>query len=246
MERIPTGIKGFDELVEGGLPKGYAVLLSGSAGAGKTLFALSYIAEGIKKGENCLYISLEQREEEIRSQAEQIGLNLNSEKNNIKIIYIDIKQLNSWVIDELFKQIKENNIQRLVIDSLTTLSVYAPLYQLSYETAVKMMGNENKMVSPVVIGDNLTKYFIYSFIARIRCTGCTTILLSEIADKSGALSSDTVSEFMCDGVILISFESMGGAYSRSLIVRKMRATKNDEDIHPLEISPQGLTIHKIF
>ncbi len=245
MERVPTGVKGFDELVEGGFPRGHTILLSGSAGAGKTLFALSFLAEGMKRGEKCLYVSLEQKESELRAQAAQIGLILDNSEN-LKIIYIDIRQLNSWVIDELFKEITNNKIQRLVLDSLTTLSVYAPLYQISYETAIKMVSNETKIVSPVVIGDNLSKYFIYSFISRIRSTGCTSILLSEIADKSGALSSDSVSEFMSDGVVLITFESMGGAYSRSLIVRKMRGTKNDEDIHPLEISKDGLVIHKIF
>ena len=244
MERVSTGVKGFDELVSGGFPKGYAVLISGSAGAGKTLFALSFIHEGILKGEKCLYISLEQKEKEIIEQGAQIGLNF-SQNENLKIVCIDVKQLNTCTIDQLFREITENNIQRLVVDSLTTLTVYAPLYQMSYETAVKMVSNENKVLSPIVIGDNLTKYFIYSFISRIRNTGCTSLLLTEISPKSDSLSSDSVSEFMCDGVVLITLESMGGAFSRSLLVRKMRGTKNDEDIHPLEISPEGLVVHKI-
>ena len=70
-------------------------------------------------------------------------------------------------------------------------------------------------------------------------------MVSEASEADGYISRDTISEFMCDGVVLVKFESMGGDYSRSLIVRKMRNTKNDEDVHPVEISEKGIIIHKI-
>ena len=60
-----------------------------------------------------------------------------------------------------------------------------------------------------------------------------------MADEEG------ISEFLCDGVVLLNFESLGGEFSRSLLVRKMRHTKNEEDIHPLEISKKGLVVHKL-
>ena len=74
---------------------------------------------------------------------------------------------------------------------------------------------------------------------------CTSILISEASEKGDYLSRDTISEFACDGVILINFESMGGEFSRSLIIRKMRNTRNDEDIHPLEIGKSGLVTHDV-
>ncbi|MBI5148916.1 hypothetical protein HZA33_04525, partial [Candidatus Pacearchaeota archaeon] len=56
---------------------------------------------------------------------------------------------------------------------------------------------------------------------------------------------DTLSEFAADGLIIITFEALGGEFSRSLIVRKMRQTKNDEDIHPLEIGKNGIVVHNV-
>ena len=46
LEKSPTGIKGLDEITGGGLPKGRTTLVSGSAGSGKTLLSMQFIAEG--------------------------------------------------------------------------------------------------------------------------------------------------------------------------------------------------------
>jgi len=62
---------------------------------------------------------------------------------------------------------------------------------------------------------------------------------------TGKEAKDYISEFISDGIIHITFESMGGEFSRSLLIRKMRRVKNDEDIHPLEISSKGIIIHNI-
>jgi circadian clock protein KaiC len=87
--------------------------------------------------------------------------------------------------------------------------------------------------------------FVYRFISRLRSLTNTTILLVSQTGREAMLSSDEISEFLCDGIIHISYESMGGKYSRSLLVRKMRQVENDEDIHPLEIGKRGIVVHTI-
>jgi KaiC/GvpD/RAD55 family RecA-like ATPase len=76
---------------------------------------------------------------------------------------------------------------------------------------------------------------------------CVSILTTEIQEGSATLkhSHFGVEEFLADSIILLSFESMGGEFSRSLMVRKIRRTKNDEDIHPLEINSTGIVVHNI-
>ena len=53
-DRVKTGVSGFDELVEGGIPKGFNVLITGLPGTGKTIFGLQYLYTGLKNGENGL------------------------------------------------------------------------------------------------------------------------------------------------------------------------------------------------
>ena len=56
--RVPTGIEEFDDFVEGGFPRGYMILLAGTAGAGKTIFASQYIYHGLSKlNESSVYVS---------------------------------------------------------------------------------------------------------------------------------------------------------------------------------------------
>jgi len=84
---------------------------------------------------------------------------------------------------------------------------------------------------------------MYYFINDLRNKGVTSLLISQTVE--GQLSSDEVSEFICDGIVHIKYESLGGDYSRSLIVRKMREVKNDEEVHPVEIGKEGIIVHKL-
>ena len=89
------------------------------------------------------------------------------------------------------------------------------------------------------------KRFVYAFTDELRQLKNTTSLLISQVTNEKQLSRDTISEFICDGVINVIYESMGGEFSRSLMIRKMRQVKHDEDIHPLEISKKGLVVHRI-
>jgi KaiC/GvpD/RAD55 family RecA-like ATPase len=246
--RVPTGIPGFDELVEGGFPLHSSVLVAGGPGTGKSIFCMQYIVEGATKfNEKGLYVTFEQRAEALKEQALQFGWNLDElEKTGmIKIMAIPLEKITSKVMTDISDIVQKEGIKRLVVDSLSTLVINAPIYTEPSELAVKDVVGENIIFSPPVIGDYIVKRFIYGFIEQLRSLNCTSLLISEAAQGGEFITRDTLSEFVCDGVILISFESLGGAYSRSLTVRKMRETKNDEDVHPVEISNNGMIIHKL-
>lgn len=249
VDRVVTAIPGFDDLVNGGFPKGSSILVAGGPGTGKTIFCMQYIVNGAKEfNEKGLYVSFEQRAEEIYSQGLQFGWDLEKleEEGKIRIMSIPVDKITGKTIEKIQEIVRVEGIKRLVIDSLSTLVINAPIYTESAGLSVEDVMGDNVMFSPPVIGEYFVQKFLYGFIEKLRdIRECTTLMVGE-ADQSGQhISRDTLSEFACDGVVLISFESMGGDFSRSLIVRKMRHTKNNEDVHPVEISENGMVIHSI-
>lgn len=232
MDKVKTGIKGFDKLVDGGFPRGKSILLSGTPGTCKTIFALQFLHNGaVESKEKGLYISFEERAQSLKNQALQFGWDFDRlEKNGmVKIISIPPKSIKESTAAEIIKMANEGNVKRLVVDSLSVLSINAPT------TYTKVSELTNISI----------KRFMYRFINDLRDSNSsiTSLLISQTTN--GQLSRDTVSEFICDGIIHISYESLGGDYSRSLIIRKMRETNNDEDIHPLEIGKNGLIVHDL-
>ena len=114
-KRVKTGIKGFDELVEGGLIKGSVTLVSGSPGTGKSIFAMQFINEGIKNEEKCIYISvLSEKENQLIDEAKQFGFNLEKAK-------IVTPRPEEWgvALGELMRTIKP---ERMVIDSVSAFT----------------------------------------------------------------------------------------------------------------------------
>lgn len=232
MEKIKTGINGFDELIQGGFPKGKTILLSGTPGTGKTIFALEYLYNGAKKfNEKGIYFAFEEKESDLKNQALQFGWNFDKLENErkVRIIHIPPSGLSKNTVKDIIEIAQKNKVSRLVIDSISTLSISAPLI------------SETSMPA----GELLIRRFIYSFINHLKLLKDTTSVIISHNVSKNSLSGNTISEFLCDGVISISYESLGGNYSRGLTVRKMREIKNDEDIHPLEISKNGIVVHNI-
>jgi circadian clock protein KaiC len=75
-ENVVTGIPGLDDILSGGLAKGRVFLLEGDPGAGKTTIALSFVLEGARRGERCLYVTLSETEQELRTSAASHGWTL--------------------------------------------------------------------------------------------------------------------------------------------------------------------------
>ena len=230
IHRIKTHIPGFDELIEGGFPRGSINLLSGDAGTGKTIFSLEFLYNSttINK-ENSIYFTFEEKKNSLITQANQFGWEIekleNKKKNNFKIISIGYEDINKNTVNDLLEIIKNTKTKNIVIDSITTLAFLIP-----------------KSPQVYVSDENEIKKFIYQFLTKLKeIGGLTTIIISQKDSKI----SNSVAKYICDGVIEIEYESLGGDYSRNLIIKKMRKTKNDEDIHPLEIFNKGIRIHNL-
>ncbi|MEM3399708.1 MAG: ATPase domain-containing protein [Candidatus Micrarchaeia archaeon] len=241
MQRVKTGIAKLDDLLEGGFPKNSVILVSGTPGAGKTIFSLQFIVEGARSGERGLYITFEQIANSIRMQALQFGWDLEKyEKDNL-VRVVSLKTLHSHVekvICEVEELTKKFNAQRLVLDSLSTLAIYSEV-AADVET-FEMMGIKTEAFIPPIIGDVVTRRAVMNLIERIRALEVTTILTSELQAGSAWLSRDTVSEFACDGVIkLQKIEALG---KRTLTVEKMRGTKHDFLPRMIVIGPNGIEI----
>ena len=222
VKRVPTGIPRLDSLMEGGLIQGSANMVTGETGTGKTIFALQFLWEGLKKGDTCIYITLEESPEDIKADALQFGWDLAEyeSKGLFRIIYHDPAQINNLggtIIDE----IKRLNAKRLVIDS----------------TSLMALNVESKAQA---------RKILYNIINTIKSAGCNALLLSEIPEGSDALSRFGVEEFVVDAVIVLNYlEYASGGLDRSLIIRKMRKTNHGKDIYPMQIGPHGIIIKPV-
>jgi len=248
MKRVKTSIKGFDKLVAGGFPQGANILICGQPGTAKSIFCLEFMYNGaVKHKEKGLFVSFEMKEKDIVSQAKQFGwdYDLAVEQGLIRFMIVPVHKINKDTVNDIVETCKKYKIKRLVIDSLSTLSNNAPIHGAINDLFLRDLLTKDSIFSPPISGDFIMKRFIYTFMDTLSDLNTTNLLVSEIGTNQGFISDDQVSEFIADGIVMINFETMGGEYSRSLIVRKMRHTKNDEDIHPLEITNTGLVLHKI-
>lgn len=223
LKRIQTGIEKLDSLIEGGLPEFSSTALVAKAGCGKTIFSLHYLVAGATQyNEKGIYFSFEEKKNSLEKQAIQFGWNISEleQKNKLKIISLGIDEINQKTVDDIIQIIKDTKAKRVVIDSITTLSYL--LYQEQSNTLQ-------------------IRKFMYQFLSKLNELETTSLIICQEEDTDVT----RIAKYVCDGVFHLEFESLGGEYSRTLTISKMRKTKNNEDIHPLEISNKGIILHTI-
>jgi circadian clock protein KaiC len=243
MERVKTGIEGLDQALNGGIPKGNVILVSGSAGTGKTLIGLSFVYYGATKfNEPGILISTDQTPEEIKAQAKNFGWDLEDleKKKMLRIYHIDVTEEKDMVylkkVDKLAKEIKA---KRIVLDSLTTVTEF--LTPLEIKKGTKLFETLEAIV-PVSMSEAIVaKNVLMKIIKYLKSTGCTCIVTSELPEESPWLSRDTCSEFLVDGVITLRpFK-----YARNdidLLVVKLRYGSHSKDLHKIYITEKGVEV----
>ena len=124
MERVDSGIKNFNRLLGGGVPRMQMILVEGEPGSGKTNLGLEFLYRGAQKGEKGLYISFQDSENEIlRTTTFDWDFEQKVEENEINIANFDPYRYEK-LADMLRSTLTENDAERVVLDPITDLDLY--------------------------------------------------------------------------------------------------------------------------
>ena len=224
---LSTGVAGLDDILHGGLAKGFLYLLEGSPGAGKTTLALQFLIEGANRGEPGLYISLAESEAELRHVAASHDFNL----DNITVCKISPPELTSGteqaytvfqpaeveladVVEMVLARVREVKPTRVVIDSMSEL---------------RMLARDSLRYRRQVL--SLKQFF--------EGRDCTTLLLDERLHESQESQVQTIAH----GVIRLEVLTRDyGVTRRRLEVMKVRAASFREGYHDYVIDKGGLRV----
>lgn len=268
MERIKTGVKGFDELIQGGIPKGFNVLLVGAPGTGKTIFGLQYLYAGAKLGENGLYVSLDASDGSVKKQGEQFGWNLDKYIDDGKLAILDVP-LNKTrinIFDMLEEAAQEVSAKRVVFDSLAAFAINIDQFAIPLEVADELKPIVSSRTSAAASKDKRFRYDVmanlnqdpkgrtfyagssdkritYLVINELLKLGTTNLVITDAKQQgSEQLTVDGVSEFVCDGVVLLDMNDTGGDVIRSMKVSKMRNSKIDPRLKSFNFTEKGIVL----
>ena len=228
--RIGTHVKGLDERLEGGIPVGFTVLISGPSGSLKSSLAFNMIYHSSKdQGLKSLYLSVEQSRESLLKQVTSLGYSMEG-MNDLNIV--DLANLRqeaggkgreNWFTslkDILIRYVEEFDCQILVIDSLDALYALSDLEHPRNE--------------------------IFNFFEVLRGMNLTTFIVSEMPREGSSFGKYGVEEFLSDGIIHLRLREIevGKTTSvrRYIGVAKMRGTKHDLDYYPLLVDKSGFEI----
>ncbi|MFH1210863.1 MAG: ATPase domain-containing protein [archaeon] len=221
IKRIPTGVIGFDDLVQGGFKEGSVNLVAGGPGSGKTIFAIQFLMEGLVRGEPGVYVTFEERKDKLYEDMIGFGWDLEKYEKEGKFAFLEytpeqVKKVlieGGGTIDTLVSDMK---IKRMVIDSITSFTL---LYK-----------------------DELTqKESSLALFELINNWGCTAVLTSQDEEPDGSTITAAL-EFEVDSIILLYHFRKKGTRVRAIEILKMRGTKHPEKTFCMDITTKGLKV----
>jgi len=238
-DRIKTGVVGLDEKIQGGFIKGSINFVTGKTGTGKTAFCASFLYAGVTTGEKGLYVTTEEREEDIKN---------------------DIKSMFNWDFEQFekrglvkFLSIKPDIPAKMITGEEVSKIVKLYMYELISQilNAVKQFQAKRLVVDSVSLvelfikDEYLRKIALMQLIDRLKELNITAILTGAVPEGQEVLSTSGIIEFLTDSVVKLDFVPVAEEFKRTLTVRKMRRTDHSILIHPFEITKEGVKIIEI-
>jgi circadian clock protein KaiC len=227
VEKHQTGIKGFDEVFDGGIPKGRSLLITGDAGAGKTVFLNEFLYRGITLfKENGVFVTFEERPKDIKKNVKNFGWDYDSLIKQNKLAFVDASPEEITEVSEKYDlspliarikyAIKKTNAKRVAIDSLGSL-----FQRFTNKGAIRMA--------------------VFRISDELKNLGVTSMISSEKTGED-ALSRFGVEEFVMDGVIDLGTKLGQQSIIRTAVIRKMRGVGYRSGAVNFEIINKGVEV----
>ena len=227
LEKCPTGIRGLDEITKGGLPRGRPTLICGSAGSGKTLFAMEFLMRGARDyGEPGVFMTFEETTDDLAQNFVSLGFDLPDMRSrgliatdHVKIERSEVEETGEYDLEGLFirlgNAIDSIGAKRVVLDTIEALF--------------------SGLSNAAILRAELRRLFHW-----LKDRGVTAIVTGERGDKT--LTRYGLEEYVADCVILLDFRIEEQISTRRLRIVKYRGSSHGSDEYPFLIGERGISI----
>jgi len=227
LEKALTGIEGFDEITLGGLPQGRPTLVCGSAGCGKTLFAMEFLVRGATQfGEPGVFVAFEESTVDLAKNVASLGFDLVDlqKRNLMRIDHVvidrsEIEESGEYDLEGLFIRlnhlINQIGAKRVVLDTIETIF--------------------SGLSNAALLRNELQRLFHW-----LKEKGVTTVITGERGD--GQLTRQGLEEYVSDCVILLDHRVVEQVSTRRIRVVKYRGTVHGTNEYPFLIDEDGFTV----
>ncbi|MFB6123696.1 MAG: KaiC domain-containing protein, partial [Haloferacaceae archaeon] len=226
IDRIKLGIEGLDQMILGGVPKRSLLVAIGSAGTGKTTFALQFLNQAVTEGERAVYITLEETREDILETATEKGWEFRkfADRGQLAIIHLDpIEMANSLanIRNDLPRLVEEFGADRLVLDSVSLLEM---MYDRASERRTE----------------------VFEFTQALKSAGVTTMVTSEASQDNPYNSRYGIIEYLSDAVFVLQYVRPSDFRETRLAVeiQKIRDANHSRETKPYEITDEGISVYR--
>ncbi len=222
-----TGIHGFDEITQGGLPQGRPTLICGEAGSGKTLFSIEFIVRGaVQYNEPGVFVAFEEKVEELAANVSSLGFDLKKlvKQNKVRIDYVhiersEIEETGEYDLDGLFIRlghaIDSIGAKRVVLDTIENLF--------------------SGLTNQAILRAELRRLFQW-----LKEKNVTAIITGE--KGTGMLTREGLEEYVSDCVILLDHRVTNQISTRRLRVIKYRGSLHGTNEYPFLIDEEGISV----
>ncbi len=217
--RLGMGVPGLDEMMGGGLPSGYSLLVAGPTGAGKSIMASAFLVEGARGGDTGVIAAFEQRPDRAR------GRLLTDLIASGRVGVVDARAP-GLSVDEiatlLIAEIHRLNASRVVIDSLSGFELaLAPTFRLDFRESLSRL------------------------VSALASTGATVLMTSELEDRYDDLRfSPYGTAFLTDAIIVQRYIEVDSRLQRVMAVAKVRGSAHSTELRLFTIDEGGIKIGK--
>ncbi len=219
--RLPMGVAGLDDMLGGGLPRGYSLLVAGPSGSGKSVLAAAFLAEGARNGETGVIAAFEQHPNRSRSRtvadliaSGKVGL----VENRAPDLSID------EIVYMLMREIRRLGATRVVIDSLSGFELaLAPTFRDDFRESLS------------------------NLVTALAGVGVSVLMTSELEDRYTDLRfSPYGTAFMTDAIIVQRYIEVESRLRRVMAVVKVRASAHSDQLREFSIDGGGIRIGQML
>ncbi|HOX95450.1 MAG TPA: circadian clock protein KaiC [Syntrophales bacterium] len=227
LDKCPTGIRGFDELSNGGLPRGRPTLLCGGPGCGKTLFAMEFLARGAMQfKEPGVFFTFEETPGDLAKNFLSLGIDVNSmirrglmAVDHVHIVRSEIEETGEYDLEGLFIRLSH------AIDSVGAKRVVLDTIEVLF----------SGLSNTAILRSELRRLFKW-----LRDKGMTAVVTGESGEKT--LTRYGLEEYVADCVILLDFRVQEQISTRRLRIIKYRGSSHGADEYPFLIERDGISV----